>query len=80
MKEKILLTGCAGFIGSNFIKKICMDPENFDQYDFHIVDSLTYAGHYPTIAREIESSDHLSFYHQGNQKTGSLLICCPGHI
>lgn len=58
MKAKILLTGCAGFIGSNFLKKIAV-PNN--DYDFVILDALTYAGHYPTIAGDIEVNEHLSF-------------------
>lgn len=58
MKAKILLTGCAGFIGSNFLKKIAVP--NTD-YDFVILDALTYAGHYPTIAGDIEVNEHLSF-------------------
>ncbi len=58
MKKKILLTGCAGFIGSNFLKKFAV-PNN--QYDFVVLDALTYAGHYPTIEKDIDENDHLSF-------------------
>lgn len=58
MKKKILLTGCAGFIGSNFLKKIAVP--NTD-YDFVVLDALTYAGHYPTIEKDIIENDHLSF-------------------
>ncbi|MCF8057783.1 MAG: dTDP-glucose 4,6-dehydratase [Bacteriovoracaceae bacterium] len=58
MKAKILLTGCAGFIGSNFLKKIAVPNKD---YDFVILDALTYAGHYPTIAGDIEVNEHLSF-------------------
>lgn len=58
MKNKILLTGCAGFIGSNFLKTIaCQNLE----YSFVVLDALTYAGHYPTIKQDIENNDHLSF-------------------
>ena len=57
-KKKVLLTGCAGFIGSNFLKKIAVP--NTD-YEFVILDALTYAGHYPTIAEDIEVNEHLSF-------------------
>ncbi len=56
--KKILLTGCAGFIGSNFVKKIAVKEQN---YSFVILDALTYAGHYPTIEKEIEANEHLSF-------------------
>ena len=57
-KKKVLLTGCAGFIGSNFLKKFAV-PNT--EYDFVVLDALTYAGHYPTIAKDIEENDHLSF-------------------
>lgn len=58
MREKILLTGCAGFIGSNFLKKI---SANHKEVDFVVIDALTYSGHYPSIAKEIEENEHLSF-------------------
>lgn len=61
MKKKILLTGCAGFIGTNFVKKITLRPEVAAKYDFHIIDALTYAGHYENIQGEVEGYDHLSF-------------------
>ncbi len=56
--KKILLTGCAGFIGSNFVKKIAALEKD---YEFLILDALTYAGHYPTIEEEISNNSHLSF-------------------
>jgi len=58
MRKTILLTGCAGFIGSNFLKKIAV-PNT--EYDFVILDALTYAGHYPTIEKDIEENEHFSF-------------------
>ena len=61
MKKKILITGAAGFIGTNFVKLICLDTNIRDEYDFLIIDALTYAGNYPNIKNEIENSDHLSF-------------------
>jgi dTDP-glucose 4,6-dehydratase len=56
--KKLLLTGCAGFIGSNFVKNIAVDEKD---YEFVILDALTYAGHYPTIEKDIQSNEHLSF-------------------
>jgi dTDP-glucose 4,6-dehydratase len=56
--KKILLTGCAGFIGSNFLKKIAAKETD---YQFVVLDALTYAGHYPTIEKEINENEHLSF-------------------
>ena len=46
----ILLTGCAGFIGANFLKTIATANK---KYNFIILDALTYAGHYPTIEKDI---------------------------
>lgn len=56
--KKILLTGCAGFIGSNFVKNIAVFEK---EYEFVVLDALTYAGHYPTIENDIQENEHLSF-------------------
>ena len=61
MKKKILLTGCAGFIGSNFVKKITLREDIKNEYDFVIIDALTYAGHFESIENEINNNDHLEF-------------------
>jgi dTDP-glucose 4,6-dehydratase len=61
VKKKILLTGCAGFIGSNFVKSICTQPEVSKDYDFLIIDALTYAGKLENIQSEIDKYKHLSF-------------------
>ena len=61
MKKKILVTGAAGFIGSNFLKRICLNEVVKNEYDFVILDALTYAGHYPTIKDEIDNNENLSF-------------------
>ena len=57
--KKILLTGCAGFIGSNFVKKIATKEKG---YSFNDLDALTYAGRYSTIAPEVEGNDNISFF------------------
>jgi len=72
MRKKVLLTGCAGFIGSNFLKKIAVPSRD---YDFVVLDALTYAGHYPTIASDIEDNEHLSFIKadiRGNEPIQSI--------
>lgn len=56
--KSIIVTGCAGFIGSNFLKKILVHEQN---YHFLIIDNLTYAGHFPTIEQEIAKYSHLEF-------------------
>ena len=57
--KKILLTGCADFIGSNFVKKIATKENG---YTFNVLDALTYAGRYSTIAPEVEGNDNISFF------------------
>lgn len=61
MKRKIVLTGGAGFIGSNFIKTIACSPSVAEEYDFVIVDALTYAGRRETIQKQLDSFPHISF-------------------
>jgi len=61
MTPTILLTGCAGFIGGNFLKKICTREDVKSKYNFVIIDALTYAGRYQTIQSDIENNENLSF-------------------
>jgi len=61
MKPTIILTGCAGFIGSNFVNVISIKPEIKEQYNFLIIDTLTYAGVYKSIEKSIEENENLSF-------------------
>lgn len=56
--KKILVTGGAGFIGSNFIRKIATENKN---YEFHILDALTYAGKIENIEDLFESNPHITF-------------------
>ncbi|MBY0414327.1 MAG: dTDP-glucose 4,6-dehydratase [Bdellovibrionales bacterium] len=61
-RKKVLLTGCAGFIGSNFVKNICTKKEILDEYSFVILDSLTYAGRLENIQPELDKyPESLSF-------------------
>jgi len=60
--KKVLLTGCAGFIGANFVKSVTTRVEIKNEYEFHILDALTYAGRYETIQKDVEQNDHLSFF------------------
>lgn len=61
MKKNILLTGCAGFIGSNFVKKVTTQAGVREQYNFHIIDALTYAGKLKNIQEDLDHHKHLSF-------------------
>ena len=53
-----LVTGAAGFIGSNYIKYLL---GNFDDIKIVVLDALTYAGYLGTIHEDIDN-DRCSFY------------------
>ncbi len=55
MRQTVLLTGCAGFIGSNFVKSVACRQEVKDHYDFVIVDALTYAGRLSNIQKDLDT-------------------------
>ncbi|MDO5018420.1 MAG: dTDP-glucose 4,6-dehydratase [Lagierella massiliensis] len=55
---KILITGGAGFIGSNFIYLML---SKYDNYEFVCVDSLTYAGNLHTLEQALKH-DNFKFY------------------
>lgn len=54
MKKKILVTGSAGFIGSNFVKLI-IDKEAYEVISF---DALTYAGNLENLTSLSDNPDH----------------------
>ena len=56
----VLLTGAAGFIGSNFLQYMF---DKYDGYYFIILDALTYAGNIDNIPRYIRDSDRFSFFY-----------------
>ena len=73
--KKILITGAAGFIGSNFLKNICVREDVVSNYSFHIIDALTYAGNFISIEKEVENFNHISFEQMNicdNKKVASL--------
>ena len=47
-KKKILITGAAGFIGSNFVRMLMNETDS--KYDLIALDSLTYAGNLENLA------------------------------
>ncbi len=54
---KILVTGGAGFIGSNFLHYMV---EKYPEYNFVCLDALTYAGNYNNL-KPIEEKDNFKF-------------------
>lgn len=60
-RKSILLTGCAGFIGSNFLPYFL---EKYPQYYIVNLDLLTYAGNLKNL-EEIQENDRYTFV-QGN--------------
>lgn len=58
MPTKYLVTGGAGFIGSNFVKYLLKKYDN--EVEIAILDALTYAGNLMTIAEELQR-DNVSF-------------------
>jgi dTDP-glucose 4,6-dehydratase len=67
--KRVLITGGAGFIGSNFVRYI------FDNYpDYHIIvlDALTYAGNTDNFTDKIKNDSRFSFWY-GNVRHGELV-------
>ncbi|MFQ3548392.1 MAG: dTDP-glucose 4,6-dehydratase [Armatimonadota bacterium] len=56
--KKILVTGGAGFIGSNFVKYVL---DNRDCYEVVVIDALTYAGHLENL-ESVKDDPRFSFY------------------
>lgn len=60
--KNILITGGAGFIGSNFLWEISQKAEVCENFNFIVIDSLSYAGNLENINRLIERSKNITFY------------------
>lgn len=59
-KKKLLITGGAGFIGSNFINYI---HRCYPDYKILLLDALTYAGNLDNISSGLKSNCHFEFFH-----------------
>ena len=59
-EKNILVTGGAGFIGSNFINYL---HRNYPEYNILLLDALTYAGNLDSIQGGIKQNGHFQFYH-----------------
>ena len=58
--KSVLVTGGAGFIGSNFIKHIF---HKYPDYKIVVLDALTYAGNIENVPVEIRASDRFEFWY-----------------
>jgi len=67
--KTILMTGGAGFIGSNFIRHIF---ENYPGYYIIVLDALTYAGNTDNIPDSIKNDDRFDFWY-GDVRSGELV-------
>jgi dTDP-glucose 4,6-dehydratase len=57
--DKILVTGGAGFIGSNFVRHIL---KKYPGYRIIVLDALTYAGNMENLS-DLEDNPHFAFVH-----------------
>lgn len=58
--KTILVTGGAGFIGSNFVRHIF---KKYSDYRIIVLDALTYAGDIENILPEVRNSDRFEFWY-----------------
>lgn len=71
MKKTILVTGGAGFIGSNFVRHIY---SKYPDYKIIVLDSLTYAGSIENLPVDInENKDDKLVFWYGNVKNAVLV-------
>ena len=67
--KTILITGGAGFIGSNFVRYIF---EHYPGYNIIVLDALTYAGNTNNIGEDIKKDSRFSFWY-GNVRNSELV-------
>ena len=76
---KILVTGGAGFIGSNFVRKALDDRlPGLEGASVTVLDALTYSGNLANLA-PVAEHPHYEFVHGDIRDTGLLDRMLPGH-
>ncbi len=70
MSRRILITGGAGFIGSNFVHHLYT---NYPEYTLIVLDALTYAGNLDNFSQELRHHPNFQFW-QGDVCNPGLLI------
>lgn len=71
--KKILITGAAGFIGSNVLEHLFL---KYNNYSFIVLDALTYAGNFKNFSKEIQKSPRFNFVYgdiQNNSVVDNLV-------
>ena len=66
---RLLITGGAGFIGSNFVRHI---RERYPDYRLIVLDALTYAGSLENLPSDLLEDGRFRFYH-GNIRNAALV-------
>src|SRR3990172_2095527 len=72
--KKVLITGGAGFIGSNLVEYLF---NRYPDYKLIVLDALTYAGRLDSIPEGIKSSPRFEFWH-GNVCNSELVNALVG--
>ncbi|MBW2307539.1 MAG: dTDP-glucose 4,6-dehydratase [Deltaproteobacteria bacterium] len=67
--KRILVTGGAGFIGSNFVRYLL---NRYPEYSIMVLDALTYAGNLDNFPPEIRQNPRFEFWH-GNIRNAVLV-------
>ncbi|MGB3976467.1 MAG: GDP-mannose 4,6-dehydratase [bacterium] len=60
MKKTVLLTGAAGFIGSNLLQYLF---DRYTDYHFLVLDALTYAGNHKNFPDYIQNAKNFEFWY-----------------
>jgi len=69
MRRTILVTGGAGFIGSNFVRYLL---ENYSEYTVIVLDALTYAGNGDNFANGVSRCPRFTFWY-GNVRNPEIV-------
>lgn len=67
--KTVLITGGAGFMGSNFVKYIF---NNYPDYKIIVLDALTYAGNIENLPEKIKDDSRFTFWY-GNVRNAELV-------